>query len=61
MPLFNELEKRNPTPELSQQIPLLKGIWFPVLGLRTLFKTFCQGECSTSRTKSLMTTVTMPI
>ncbi|KPQ32587.1 MAG: hypothetical protein HLUCCA11_21160 [Phormidesmis priestleyi Ana] len=30
MPLFNELEKRNPTPELSQQIPLLKGIWFPV-------------------------------
>ncbi len=30
MPLFNELEKRNPTPELSQQIPLLKGVWFPV-------------------------------
>lgn len=30
MPLFNELEKRNPTTELSQQIPLLKGVWFPV-------------------------------
>ncbi|MGB3790979.1 MAG: hypothetical protein WA949_23440 [Phormidesmis sp.] len=30
MPLFNELENRNPTPELSQQIPLLKGVWFPV-------------------------------
>ncbi len=30
MPLFNELEKRNPTPELSEQIPLLKGVWFPV-------------------------------
>ncbi len=30
MPLFNELASRNPTPELSQQIPLLKGIWFPV-------------------------------
>ena len=30
MPLFNELEKRNPTPELSQQVPLLKGVWFPV-------------------------------
>ena len=30
MPLFNELEKRNPTPELRQQISLLKGIWVPV-------------------------------
>lgn len=30
MPLFDELEKRNPTPELSQQIPLLKGVWSPV-------------------------------
>ena len=30
MPLFNELEKRNPTPELRQQISLLKGVWFPV-------------------------------
>ncbi len=30
MPLFNELAKRNPTPELSQQVPLLKGVWFPV-------------------------------
>ena len=30
MPLFNELEKRNPTPELRQQISLLKGIWSPV-------------------------------
>ena len=30
MPLFDELEKRNPTPELNQQIPLLKGVWFPV-------------------------------
>ncbi len=30
MPLFNELEKRNPAPELDQQIPLLKGVWFPV-------------------------------
>lgn len=30
MPLFNELEKRNPTPELKQQIPLLKGVWIPV-------------------------------
>lgn len=30
MPLFNELEKRNPTPELREQISLLKGVWFPV-------------------------------
>jgi len=30
MPLFDELEKRNPTPELEQQISLLKGVWFPV-------------------------------
>lgn len=30
MPLFNELAKRNPTPDLSQQIPLLKGIWLPI-------------------------------
>ncbi|MGB5975189.1 MAG: hypothetical protein WBG38_17820, partial [Nodosilinea sp.] len=30
MPLFNELETRNPTPDLYQQVPLLKGIWFPV-------------------------------
>ncbi|MBD0344063.1 MAG: hypothetical protein ICV63_04375 [Coleofasciculus sp. Co-bin14] len=30
MPLFNELAKRNPTPDLHQQIPLMKGIWFPV-------------------------------
>lgn len=30
MPLFEELAQRNPTPELSQQIPLLKGVWFPV-------------------------------
>jgi len=30
MPLFNELEKRNPTPDLHQQIPLLKGIWLSV-------------------------------
>ncbi|MGB3202512.1 MAG: hypothetical protein WBA99_16520, partial [Nodosilinea sp.] len=29
-PLFDELERRNPTPNLSQQIPLLKGIWQPV-------------------------------
>ncbi|MBD2258752.1 hypothetical protein [Pseudanabaena sp. FACHB-2040] len=30
MPLFSELKRRNPTPDLNQQIPLLKGIWFPV-------------------------------
>ncbi len=30
MPLFNELRTRNPTPKLEQQIPLLKGAWFPV-------------------------------
>jgi hypothetical protein len=30
MPIFNELASRNPTPDLSQQVPLLKGIWFPV-------------------------------
>ncbi|WP_017300758.1 hypothetical protein [Nodosilinea nodulosa] len=30
LPLFNELENRNPTPDLTQQIPLLKGIWHPV-------------------------------
>ncbi len=30
MPLFNELEKRNPTPDLNQQIPLLKGVWVSV-------------------------------
>ncbi|MEA5452707.1 hypothetical protein VB780_29310 [Leptolyngbya sp. CCNP1308] len=30
LPLFNELECRNPTPDLNQQIPLLKGIWLPV-------------------------------
>ncbi|PZU99606.1 MAG: hypothetical protein DCF32_18485 [Leptolyngbya sp.] len=30
LPLFNELEHRNPTPDLKQQIPLLKGIWLPV-------------------------------
>ncbi|MBW4652997.1 MAG: hypothetical protein KME20_08215 [Kaiparowitsia implicata GSE-PSE-MK54-09C] len=30
MPLFKELETRNPTPELQQQIPLLKGIWISV-------------------------------
>ncbi len=30
MPLFKELETRNPTPELPQQIPLLKGIWISV-------------------------------
>ncbi|MGG6240736.1 hypothetical protein ACQ4N7_19115 [Nodosilinea sp. AN01ver1] len=30
LPLFNELERRNPTPDLNQQIPLLKGIWRPV-------------------------------
>lgn len=30
MPLFDELKKRNPTPELEQQVPLLKGTWFPV-------------------------------
>jgi len=30
MPLFNELEKRNPTPDLKQQIPMLKGVWFSV-------------------------------
>jgi hypothetical protein len=30
MPLFNELEKRNPTPDLHQQVPILKGIWMPV-------------------------------
>lgn len=29
-PLFDELERRNPTPNLSQQIPLLKGVWRPV-------------------------------
>lgn len=30
LPLFDELERRNPTPDLNQQIPLLKGIWRPV-------------------------------
>lgn len=30
LPLFDELERRNPTPDLSQQIPLLKGIWLPI-------------------------------
>lgn len=30
LPLFNELERRNPTPDLTQQIPLLKGIWTPI-------------------------------
>ncbi len=30
MPLFNELEQRNPTPDLQQQIPLLKGVWHSV-------------------------------
>lgn len=30
LPLFDELERRNPTPDLNQQIPLLKGIWLPV-------------------------------
>ncbi|WP_035984723.1 hypothetical protein [Leptolyngbya sp. KIOST-1] len=30
LPLFNELEQRNPTPDLNQQIPLLKGIWWPL-------------------------------
>ncbi|MBE9157169.1 hypothetical protein IQ265_10075 [Nodosilinea sp. LEGE 06152] len=30
LPLFDELEHRNPTPDLTQQIPLLKGIWRPV-------------------------------
>ncbi|MBE9139689.1 hypothetical protein IQ254_21235 [Nodosilinea sp. LEGE 07088] len=30
MPLFNELAKRNPTPDLHQQIPLLKGVWMAV-------------------------------
>ena len=27
MPLFDELARRNPTPDLTQQIPLLQGIW----------------------------------
>lgn len=30
MPIFNELETRNPTPDLQQQIPLLKGVWHSV-------------------------------
>lgn len=30
LPLFNELEHRNPTPDLNQQIPLLKGVWLPI-------------------------------
>ncbi|PSN11646.1 hypothetical protein C7293_23440 [filamentous cyanobacterium CCT1] len=30
LPLFNELERRNPTPDLNQQISLLKGVWRPV-------------------------------
>ncbi|MEM8638932.1 MAG: hypothetical protein AAGG51_08985 [Cyanobacteria bacterium P01_G01_bin.54] len=27
MPLFAELERRNPTPALEQQVPLIQGIW----------------------------------
>jgi hypothetical protein len=30
MPLFDELKQRNPTPDLHQQVPLLKGIWVSV-------------------------------
>jgi hypothetical protein len=30
LPLLTELERRNLTPDLNQQIPLLKGIWHPV-------------------------------
>lgn len=30
MPLFDELQQRNPTPDLTQQIPLLRGIWISV-------------------------------
>lgn len=30
MPLFDELERRNPTPSLTAQIPLLQGIWLPL-------------------------------
>ncbi|TVQ13935.1 MAG: hypothetical protein EA368_01605 [Leptolyngbya sp. DLM2.Bin27] len=30
MPLFDELKTRNPTPDLYQQIPLLKGVWISV-------------------------------
>ncbi|MEB3232452.1 MAG: hypothetical protein VKJ64_15695 [Leptolyngbyaceae bacterium] len=30
MPLFAELTKRNPIPDLHQQIPLLKGVWLTV-------------------------------
>lgn len=30
LPLFNELERRNPTPDLNQQIPLMKGTWFSI-------------------------------
>ncbi|MGK7891316.1 MAG: hypothetical protein AB4042_18460 [Leptolyngbyaceae cyanobacterium] len=30
MPIFDELANRNPTPDLHQQIPLLKGVWLTV-------------------------------
>jgi hypothetical protein len=30
LPLFHELERRNPTPDLTQQIPLLQGTWLPI-------------------------------
>ena len=30
IPLFDELEQRNPTPDLTAQIPLLQGIWLPL-------------------------------
>lgn len=30
LPLFDELAQRNPTPDLKLQIPLLKGVWWPV-------------------------------
>ena len=30
MPLFEELKRRNPTPKLEAQVPLLEGTWFPL-------------------------------
>lgn len=30
LPIFEELEQRNPTPDVNQQIPLVQGIWLSV-------------------------------
>lgn len=30
LPLFQELERRNPTPDIAQQVPLVQGIWHSV-------------------------------